>query len=139
MMCGPLFLLDSALSALVVCAAVFDLRARIIPNWLTLCIALGAPLFWLASGFSLWPDIALQLLLALGCFTLFALAFAAKMMGGGDVKMIVALALWLPGLLLGRMLVLMALIGGALGLIYWITWPANGLMPSARPFRIHWI
>ena len=39
-----------ALSALLIAAAVTDLRTRIISNRLNLAVALLAPLWWLASG-----------------------------------------------------------------------------------------
>ena len=50
-------------------------------------------------------------------FALFAGAFAAGMMGGGDVKLIGALALWLPGLKLLKMLLWMSIGGGVLTLL----------------------
>lgn len=43
-------LLQLLLTGLVLCAAGFDMRWRIIPNGLTLAIALIAPLYWLAAG-----------------------------------------------------------------------------------------
>ena len=48
-----------ALAGLLVCAAVTDIRSRIISNRLNLLIALLAPLYWLASGIPAWPDMAL--------------------------------------------------------------------------------
>ena len=113
-------LLQLVLTGLVLCAAGLDMRWRIIPNWLTLAIALIAPLYWIASGLAFWPDMAWQILVGVACFGLFALAFAANMMGGGDVKLIGALGLWFPAIPMARLLVLMALIGGVVGLIYWI-------------------
>jgi prepilin peptidase CpaA len=102
------------LALMLVLAAALDLRARIIPNRLNLAIALAAIPFWWASGLSLWPDVALQIALAAGVLGLFALAFAAGMMGGGDVKMLAALALWLPPGALLLLLVIMSIAGGAL-------------------------
>ena len=54
-----------ALGALLIAAAVTDLRARIISNRLNLAVAALAPLWWLANGYALWPDMAVQLLV--GC------------------------------------------------------------------------
>tara|TARA_Y100000815_G_scaffold230678_2_gene220518 strand:- start:502 stop:852 length:351 start_codon:yes stop_codon:yes gene_type:complete len=76
-----------------------------------------APLWWWAAGLSLWPDIAWQIGIAALVFAFFVGAFALGQMGGGDVKMIGALALWLPVLPLLSMLVLMSLIGGVLTLV----------------------
>ena len=75
---------------------------RTIPNGLNAAIASLAPLWWWAHGLPLWPDVAWQIGLAAVVFALFAGAFALGMMGGGDVKMIGALALWLPPWRLGR-------------------------------------
>jgi prepilin peptidase CpaA len=102
---------------LLIVAAVGDLRSRTIPNWLTGTVALLAVGWWWANGWSPWPDVALQIGLALIVFLLFAGAFAIGAMGGGDVKLIGALALWLPLAPLARMLVVMALAGGALTIV----------------------
>lgn len=104
------------LGALLCYAAVSDAQRRIIPNWLTLTIAALAVPYWLGTGLELWPDIALQLCLAAGAFVIFAGLFAFGLMGGGDVKLLAALALWLP---VGRFLelvVIMSLAGGLLTL-----------------------
>lgn len=100
-------------SALVV-AAVGDWRRRIIPNWLNAAIALLAIPFWWASGLSLWPGVALQLGVAAIVFGLFAIAFRFGAMGGGDVKLVTALALWLPVGAVLKLLVIMSLAGGVL-------------------------
>jgi prepilin peptidase CpaA len=97
--------------------AVFDWRSRTIPNWLNAAIALGAIPFWWASGLAPWPDIPLHVGVALGVFAIFALAFQLGMMGGGDVKMVAAVALWLPPLAVMQLLVIMSLAGGLLTLL----------------------
>jgi prepilin peptidase CpaA len=109
----PLILLG-ALAVLLVAAGIEDIRTREIANWKNAAIALLAPLFWWATGLSPWPDMAIQFALALGVFVLFVGAFSLGQMGGGDVKMIGALALWLPLTPLVWMLVVMSLLGGAL-------------------------
>lgn len=105
------------LSALLVAAAVTDIRTRIISNRLNLGIALLAPCYWLAVGMPVWPEMALQLALGLGIFAIFAVLFAIGMMGGGDVKLLGALALWFPRQEIISLLVVMAMIGGVLTLI----------------------
>ena len=57
---------------------------------------------------------ALQCGTALIVFAAFVAAFRFGWMGGGDVKMIGALALWLPLVPLVWMLIVMSLVGGAL-------------------------
>jgi prepilin peptidase CpaA len=97
-------------------AAFTDLRSRTIANWLNGAIALGAPLFWIASGLSLWPGVALQLGVALAAFVVLAGLFAIRAMGGGDVKLLTALALWVPLGQFFQLLIVMALLGGVLTL-----------------------
>ncbi|HWJ70012.1 MAG TPA: prepilin peptidase [Sphingobium sp.] len=113
-MTGPWLpsLLIATLALLLLWGAVTDLRRRTISNRLNLVIALLAPLWWWANGLVLYPDIALQLGLALAVFALFAALFALGMMGGGDVKLLGALALWLPPEAMLALLVIMALAGG---------------------------
>jgi prepilin peptidase CpaA len=106
----------AVLACLLVVAAVTDLRSRIISNRLNLAIAALAPLYWVACGLGVWPDMAFQLGLALAVFALFAALFAAGMMGGGDVKMLAAMALWFPWQVLLGLLVVMAIIGGGVTL-----------------------
>jgi prepilin peptidase CpaA len=104
------------LAAALVAAAVGDLRTRTIPNWLNLAIALGAIPFWYVIDLGLWPEVAIRIGIAAAVFGLFAAAFALGMMGGGDVKLLAALALWLPPPAVAMLLVVMSLAGGALTL-----------------------
>jgi prepilin peptidase CpaA len=106
--CGLL----GVLACLLLAAAVTDLRARIISNRLNLAIALLAIPFWWSTGLAPWPDMALQFGLGLTVFAAFTLLFALGMMGGGDVKMLGALALWFPWQMLLALLTAMALGGG---------------------------
>ncbi|MGZ8281923.1 MAG: A24 family peptidase [Allosphingosinicella sp.] len=110
------WLLTTLLALLLLAACWGDLRSRTIPNSLNLAIALLAVPFWWASGLPLWPDAALQIGVAAFVFGLFAIAFAMGAMGGGDVKLIGALALWLPWQAVLLMIVIMSLAGGALTL-----------------------
>ncbi|UVO49811.1 prepilin peptidase [Sphingomonas sp. SUN019] len=109
--------LPAALVLLLVSAGIQDARTREIANWKNAAIALLAPLWWSAVGLSPWPDMAVQLGLALLVFGFFCVAFHFGQMGGGDVKMIGALALWLPPAPLLAMLMIMSVIGGVLTLI----------------------
>jgi prepilin peptidase CpaA len=107
----------AGLATLLLVAAVTDWRSRLINNWLTGTIALTAPLYWWATGLAPWPDIPIQLGIGLGVFALFAAFFALGAMGGGDVKLLTALALWLPLLAMIRLLVIMSILGGILTLV----------------------
>jgi prepilin peptidase CpaA len=102
----------AVLALLLLAAAVTDLRSRTIGNSLTGAVALLALPYWWASGIAPWPGMAIQLGLGAAVFAFFALSFRLGMMGGGDVKLLAALALWLPVETLVPMLMVMALIGG---------------------------
>ncbi|WP_321164353.1 prepilin peptidase [Sphingomonas sp. Root241] len=112
-----LTLLLGALGLLLVSAGIEDARSRNIANWKNAAIALLAPAWWWANGLALWPDVATQIGVASIVFIFFIGAFAIGQMGGGDVKMLGALALWLPVQPLIYMLVLMSLVGGALTIV----------------------
>ncbi|MFA9200391.1 MAG: prepilin peptidase [Cypionkella sp.] len=106
-----------ALAIALLVAAATDWRRRQIDNWLNAGIALAAPLYWWASGLDLWPGVALQLAVGLAAFAVFAGMFALKWMGGGDVKLLTALALWIEPSWFLKLLVMMALVGGVLTLV----------------------
>jgi prepilin peptidase CpaA len=102
----------AALALLVSC--VCDLRRFEIPDTLSVVILLAAFAFGLATpGFEwLWHLAGLGLMFAVGLGL-----FAAGWMGGGDIKLLVAVAMWtglggLPALLVG-----VSLAGGALALV----------------------
>ncbi len=106
-----------ALAIALVFAAFTDIRRRQIDNWLNIAIVIGAPVFWWSSGLALWPDVALQLAVAIGAFAFLCILFAVNMMGGGDVKLLTALALWIePGAFL-QLLIIMAIAGGVLTIV----------------------
>ena len=107
----------AALAIALLGAAISDLRTRLIHNWLTFGIAAAAPAFWWASGLSLWPGVGAQLALGLAAFAVLAGLFAAGAMGGGDVKLLTALALWLPWQPFLKLVVVMALLGGILTIV----------------------
>lgn len=112
---APIISLVLLAPALLV-AAHGDWLRRDIPNRLNAAIALTAPLYWWAAGFAPWPEIAIIVGLALALFGVFTLVWAIGGMGGGDVKLIGALALWMTPMQLPVMLTVMAFAGGALTL-----------------------
>jgi prepilin peptidase CpaA len=112
----PTAILLLILAVMLLVAAVGDIRARIIPNRLNIAIALLAPVWWWATG-EKSGAMLLHLAFAGGALALFGGLFAIGMMGGGDVKLITALALWLPPFGMLQMLVWMAIGGGVLTVI----------------------
>lgn len=116
-MSAPILALAAMLAGLLLWAAWGDIRTRIIPNRLNAAVALLAPGWWWAQSLSPWPQIALLIAGAAIVFALFAAAFAFGMMGGGDVKLLTALALWFAGPALLHLLMVMALAGGVVTLV----------------------
>ncbi|MET0250689.1 MAG: prepilin peptidase [Novosphingobium sp.] len=109
--------LVAGLAIALLTAAATDLRRREIDNRLNAAVALAAPLFWWASGLPLWPGVVLQIGCASIMLLLLAALFAMGLMGGGDVKLLTALALWLPWRPFLELIVVMAVAGGALTLV----------------------
>jgi prepilin peptidase CpaA len=107
----------AALAIALLIAAYTDLRSRHISNKLNAAIALGAPVFWWAAGLSA-IDVAWQLGVALLAFAILAAFFALRWMGGGDVKLLTALALWVEPAMFLNLVIAMALIGGVLTLAF---------------------
>lgn len=107
----------AALAIALIHAAYTDIMRREIEDWLNAGIALAAPVFWWATGLSLWPDVVLQLALGAGVFIFFALMFALGAMGGGDVKLLGAIALWFPWLVMAKVAIAMSLLGAVLTVI----------------------
>jgi prepilin peptidase CpaA len=104
------------LGSTLIVAAVIDWRTFIISNKLNAAVAIAAPLFWWASGMAFWPGAAVQIGAAAVVLILLAGAFAIGMMGGGDVKLAAALALWFPPGATLHFLLWMSLAGGLLTL-----------------------
>ena len=118
----PLVLLLPLLAAV----AVADLRMLRIPNILPLA-SLG--LFLLTSLVAPPDDTALRLLVAAATLVLGTTAFAFRLLGGGDVKMLAALMLFVPVaslLLFLNILALSLLAGMALVLTLRRMVPAGG-------------
>ena len=110
--------IEVVLLALVLGAAVYDVRYRRIPNWLTLLgvlVGLGLNSF-LYQG---WPGLRMALLgLAIGFSVYFAL-YAIRAMGAGDVKLMAAIGSMVGWQDWFGIFVITAIVGGvaALGLV----------------------
>ena len=104
------------LAAILIVAAAIDVRTFTISNRLNLTVALLAPVYWLSISLPIWPGVGVQLAAGAGVLVLLACAFYAGMMGGGDVKLAAALALWFSPASTLKFLVLMSLAGGVLTL-----------------------
>ena len=127
-----IILLAGLLTALIAAAAT-DLRSRTIANGLNAGIALAAPLFWWATGLSVWPGVAVQIGFALAIFAAFTGIFAIGAMGGGDVKLIGALSLWFPIAPFVSLLTIMAILGGLLTVVMLVL---HKFRPTDRPLEV---
>lgn len=108
-----------AAGLLLVAAAVSDIRRFIIPNPIVLAlVVLGVARTGLdaAAGAATWP-LALPVLAALALLVAGAFAFQRGWLGGGDVKLLAAAALWMPAGRLFDFLTLVALLGGVLAVL----------------------
>lgn len=102
--------------ACLIWAAISDLRTMTIPNWLSLTLAVAfVPTALLLKA---PPSLFLEHLgVGLTGFVVGFAAFAFRLMGGGDAKLIAATALWFSfkGFLV--LIVYIALMGGALSIL----------------------
>lgn len=135
---NPYVPLLALLALLLVLAGIEDARTREIANWKNVAIAALAPLWWWAHGLQLWPDVAIQCAIAVVVFALFLIPYARGWMGGGDVKMIGALALWfVDWTALAWMLIVMSLVGGVLTLVMMLDrWRRNTPDPIEIPYGV---
>ncbi len=109
--------LMALLAAMLVWIAIVDVKTYTISNGVNIAIAALAPLYWWSAGVPLWPNAAMQVAIAALVFLLFAAAFYFNAMGGGDVKLAAALALWFSPIDTVRLIVVMSLVGGLLTLL----------------------
>jgi prepilin peptidase CpaA len=98
-----------------VLAASSDVARLKIPNWLTGALALGfLPATFFATGAVDWLS---HLAAGVAVFAGAALLFACRLLGGGDVKLLAAVALWCGLHLVLPLLLLIALVGGVFALV----------------------
>ena len=129
--------LVALVAGLLIVAAVVDCRRREIPDWANIAIAALALPYWWATHVTLWPGLAIQLAVALGAFGIFYGIWLLRQMGGGDVKLIVALALFLSPLDFAYMLFVMGLAGGVLTVVMAVEHKvANRAGPFENPYGI---
>lgn len=111
--------LQSYTVAVALFAAVMDVRSRRIPNWFTLPTFAGALLLQVTIGGL--HALALSFVASLLAGSLFLVLFLAGGMGGGDVKLIAAIAAGIGLSNTGALLALTALCGGVMALVV-IVW-----------------
>jgi len=103
-------------SALVIVAALHDLVSFTIPNWISVALVVAfVPAVWVAG----LPVAAIGVHLAVGlaAFAVAVAMFALRWIGGGDAKLLAAVALWIGLPALGTFALATAVAGGALALV----------------------
>lgn len=113
--------LVAAMMVLAVAGAISDVRAYRIPNSINLIIAGLFPVYVFFNDASV--DWSFALLIAGGAFAVSALLFVFGLIGGGDAKMLTALALWAGPAHLADFVLTTTLVGGVLAIL---------MMTSAR-------
>lgn len=105
-----------AFGALLVAASCWDVLRLRIPNAIPLALAL---LFALRLAIAPGVPAPLDHLLAMALSLLVLLPlFALNMLGGGDVKLLAAIALWLGKDQLAALLILVGIVGGLFALLW---------------------
>jgi prepilin peptidase CpaA len=121
---------------LLLTAAWQDFRTMVIPDGLSLGIV-GVFALWALAGcagdtLSLWSA-GFAVACAVGVFLVGAIAFAAGMLGGGDVKLLAASSLFAGPALMLDFITVVVLAGGLLGIAILAGAPIGTAAPAAAP------
>lgn len=108
-------LFSAGLSTLLLAAVISDVTRLRIPNLIPLGVV-GLFTAKLIFGIEASPWMA-HLLIALLALLLGFLAFAGGLLGGGDAKLIAALALWFGPILAGSFITITGITGGILAMV----------------------
>lgn len=110
------FIVVSIVALACVAAAVFDVRTRRIPNWLTFGLAAAGLIAAAIAGWHLFGN---SLLAFVAIFAAGAVVFSMHWLGGGDVKLLAAVAAWV-GLPDAVGLALFTAVSGGLLALAWL-------------------
>jgi prepilin peptidase CpaA len=126
-------LLDLSTIVAILLAVYSDIAARTIPNSISIIVALIGLVIRTAAG----PEALLASAIAAAVLFLFlALLHARGLLGGGDVKLMTAIAIGLSVPAIGQFLIVTMMAGGVLALLYLILrWTLGKRLPSAPPAR----
>ena len=130
-----LLVAPTAVLGLLVWAIVTDLRDRRIAN----AVPAGAALFWVAQIALVegepprWP----ALLAILAVWSVALTAWRLGWLGGGDVKLLGALALWASDAALVSFLLLTGLLGGCLAMLWLQLASVSAVLPWGLPRLVH--
>nr|WP_298683447.1 prepilin peptidase [uncultured Dongia sp.] len=129
------FTSEILLLGLLICGAIQDILRFKLPNWLTLATAVVA-VVWVALTTPSFGNILLHAVAGVAMLATGMLAYRFNMLGGGDVKWLAGLALWIGlSVDLVRFLMLTSFIGGLLAIFILLLSrlkPAYGLRDGKR-------
>ena len=132
-----IYVLLGGLAIGLLISAYTDIRHRLILNAVTAPIALAAPLYWYAIGDFSLAGIGIHLAIAAAVFVFFALLFRFGAMGGGDVKLFSALALWFNLVWVMRLVLVASLLGALVTIIFWLIHKRRGATgPVKVPYGV---
>lgn len=124
---------------MLVLAAASDLRRYLIPNWMPAVLALGAMVLAFPQSGEEWASRGLS-------FAVVAAVtvglWLARTLGGGDVKLLSAAALWMPFSTLPTFALAVSVAGGVQALIVLVLRrvrpapPAEGLAKRPLPYAV---
>ncbi|HTT80071.1 MAG TPA: prepilin peptidase [Stellaceae bacterium] len=114
-------------AAVMAVAAFEDFRRLVIPNLLPILLCVAWPAYFAAAPS--WSGALVAIGGALAVFVVGAALFARGYLGGGDVKLLAAAALWAGPAGLLTLLLLTAVLGGVLALF--LLMPIGGQLAAA--------
>jgi prepilin peptidase CpaA len=129
---APLVLPLALAAGALIAAAVADLRSYQIPNCYAAAIALAFLVFAFSAGLH---DALSGLAIGAITFALGAFLFAKNLVGGGDVKLLAAVALWVPLPLLAGFALVTSLAGAGLSLV--LLTPLRRCLPAPPAALAH--
>ena len=103
-------------AGLLIYAACTDVARLIIPNWVSIALAIAFPIFALASGMAL-EVLGLHLAIGFAMLVLGFFMFQGGIIGGGDAKLLAATATWAGVAALPLFLFWMGISGGVLAIV----------------------
>jgi prepilin peptidase CpaA len=118
----------------VLVAAISDTRTLRIPNAVVAFLAATYPLAALLLGHG--GDIPMHALAGLAVFAAAACLFAVNAMGGGDVKLLAAVALWAGPAGVEPLVLATALLGGVFALAVLVLRWVRGLETAPIPYGV---
>ena len=125
-----------SLATLLLFLVMSDIIHRRLSNRLCTAVATIALPYWLAASPCPLTQISVQLIVVLAAAVPLILLFALGVFGGGDIKLLAALLLWIPLERLAAMGVVTAIVGGALAVVVMIVATVRNRTRPTVPYGV---